>query len=264
LSDTRYTYKPERFSSHTLLLANMPKNGEGRRVLDVGGGEGYLSEILAARGYQVVCIARHGSANGNFPATVKLVETDLDFEQPEVGGGFAFVLCGDILEHLRDPPAALDWLRGLLAPGGRLVASLPNSGHAYVRWNVLRGRFPAEDRGLFDRTHFQYFTWDGWQQLLADAGFHIETVQPTATPFALALPALRARLALRAIESVSYGLGRLWKSLFAYQFVVVARVNDAGVAQALSLPGRDSSRPGPGVSTFVGRTLVRSRALARP
>lgn len=225
LSGSRYTYKPDRFSSHTLLLANMPEAGQGRRVLDVGGGEGYLSEILAARGYQVVCIALHGSANSNFPAAVKLVETDLDFEQPELDGDFAFILCGDILEHLREPRAALDWLRGLLGPAGRLVASLPNSGHAYVRWNVLRGRFPADDRGLFDRTHFHYFTWDGWQQLFADAGFQLETVQPTATPFALALPSLRARLALRAIESASYGLGRLWKTLFAYQFVVVAHVN---------------------------------------
>ena len=56
MSDSPYRYKPERYSSHTLLLANLPQAGEGRRVLDVGGGEGYLSEILAARGYQVVCI----------------------------------------------------------------------------------------------------------------------------------------------------------------------------------------------------------------
>jgi SAM-dependent methyltransferase len=224
---TPYTYKPENYSSHTLLLASLPPAGEGSRLLDVGGGEGYLSRILTARGYQVICIALPGTAASSFPGGVKLVEADLDFELPEVGDRFAFVVCGDILEHLRDPLAVLRWLRTLLAPGGRLVASLPNSGHAYVRWNVLRGRFPAHDRGLFDRTHLHYFPWRRWQELLAAGGFAIEKVEPTATPFALALPWLRAGWALRALELLSYTLGRLWKTLFAYQFVIVARPADA-------------------------------------
>jgi len=225
-----YTYKPDRFSSHSLLMASLPEDGRGRRVLDVGGGEGYLSAILAGRGYQVVCIALPGSTNSNFLAGVTVVEADLDWEQPEVGGGFDFILCGDILEHLRDPRAALVWLRGLLNPGGRVVASLPNSGHAYVRWNVLLGRFPSHDRGLFDRTHLHYFTWEGWEKLFAEAGFQIESARPTATPFALAAPDLRPRLALQALERLSHGLARLRKTLFAYQFVVVAR------------PGKESAK----------------------
>jgi SAM-dependent methyltransferase len=216
-NDSPYTFKPHPYSSHTLLLASLPPEGEGRRLLDVGGGEGYLSEVLAARGYEVVCIALPGSVNSNFPAGVRLVEADLDLEKPELGRRFAFILCGDILEHLRDPQATLVWLRGLLAPEGRLVASLPNSGHAYVRWNVLLGRFPEHDRGLFDRTHLHYYTWDCWQRLFAEAAFEIDSVQPTATPIGMATPALRG------LEWLSYGLARLWKKLFAYQFVVVAR-----------------------------------------
>ncbi len=42
---------------------------------------------------------------------------------------------------------------GALAEGGRLVASLPNSGNLYFHLNILMGRFPAHGRGLFDRTH---------------------------------------------------------------------------------------------------------------
>ncbi len=217
-----YTFKPSRFSSHTLLLNSLPPAGQGRLVLDVGGGEGYLSAILFARGYQVICIAKPGSVNSDFPSGVKLVEADLDFEQPDLGARFAFIFCGDILEHLREPVAALRWLRRQLEPGGRLVTSLPNSGHAYVRWNIVRGRFPLHDRGLFDRTHLHFFTWEGWRQLLTEAGFHIETVRTTATPAAVALPSLPSPV-VRALESLSYALGRLWKALFAYQFVVVAR-----------------------------------------
>lgn len=223
MSSNRYTFKPNRYSSHTLLLENFPAPGQGRRVLDVGGGEGYLSEALAARGYSVECIARPGSARPNFPREVELLEADLDFDLPQLSAGFEYVLCGDILEHLREPLAALQWLRKLLKPGGRLIASLPNSGHIYVRWNVLLGRFPEHDRGLFDRTHLHYFGWESWRRLLSDAGLRIETVRPTAVPVALALGRDQAGLAVRALESLSYALGRIRKTLFAYQFVVVAR-----------------------------------------
>ena len=221
MSRSPYVFKPNRFSSHTLLLQQLPAAGQGRRILDVGGGEGYLSQALEARGYEVVCIAAPGSVNSNFPARVRLIEADLDVETPDLGR-FPFVLCGDILEHLRDPAATLRWVRVLLEPGGRLVASFPNSGHLYVRWNVLWGRFPVHDRGLFDRTHLHFFTWDGWRELLAGAGFHIDSVLPTAVPVALALPRLGNRVAVRALEWISYGLGRLRQALFAYQFVVVA------------------------------------------
>jgi SAM-dependent methyltransferase len=218
-----YVYKPYRYSSHTLLLEHFPAPGQGRRVLDVGGGEGYLSEVLASRGYSVVCVARPGSARADFPREVELLEADLDLDLPEPGLAFDCVLCGDILEHLRDPLRALQWLRGLMRPSGRVVASLPNSGHLYFRGNVLLGRFPAHDRGLFDRTHLHYFAWENWRRLFTDAGLSIESVKPTAVPIALALGSNPAGLAVRALESLSYALGLIRKTLFAYQFVVVAR-----------------------------------------
>ena len=46
-----YQFKASPYSSHTILLANLPEPGQGKRVLDVGCGDGYLGEILAARGY---------------------------------------------------------------------------------------------------------------------------------------------------------------------------------------------------------------------
>lgn len=225
-SDSRgspYTFKPGSTSSHSLLLAGLPVDGENRKVLDVGGGEGYLSDVLARRGYQVVCLAAPGTAVDPFPEGVTLIETDLDAAKPLLDGPFDFIICGDVLEHLRDPPAVLGWLRGLLAPGGRLLASLPNSGHLYFRLNVLIGRFPAHDRGLFDRTHLHFYTWDGWRRLFAEAGFEMETVRPTPVPAGLALGLLQDHVAARSLETIGYILGLVRKTLFAYQFVVTAR-----------------------------------------
>jgi SAM-dependent methyltransferase len=186
----------------------------------VGCGPGYLGEALARRGYCVTGIDAPGRAGSGFPAGVELVETDLDRGVPPLAARFDYILCADVLEHLRDPGRFLGELRALLAPSGVLAASLPNSGHAYFRWNVLLGRFPAEDRGLFDRTHLHFYTWRGWLELFAGAGFQMETVRVSGVPVGLALPRWEGTAAVRGMEWLSYRSGRLWKTLFAYQFVV--------------------------------------------
>lgn len=216
-----YSLKSARYSSHTLLLTALPADGSGKRVLDVGCAGGYLGEILASRGYRVTGIDSPGSAAG-FPVSVDLVEADLDFGLPRLPDRFDFVICADVLEHLKQPGRLLQELRGLLAPGGRLVASLPNSAHAYFRWNVLLGRFPQHDRGLFDRTHLHFYTWNGWTGLLTASGFRIEKVACSGVPVSLALPGWRDTAAVRALEWLSYQSARWWKRMFAYQFIVTA------------------------------------------
>jgi len=105
---------------------------------------------------------------------------------------------------------------------GRLVASLPNSGHVYFRANVLFGRFPLHDRGLFDRTHLHFLTWNGWRQLFDQAGFVLESVESTTVPIGLALGLGDDAVSVRFFERISYWLNLVWSKLFAYQFVVVA------------------------------------------
>ncbi len=215
----QYVFKPEPYSSHSLLLADLPERGGGRRVLDVGCAAGYLSAALHARGYEVTAIERPGFATG-LPAGVELIEADLEDGVPVLEGTFDYILCADVLEHLRDPAGALKALGQYLAPEGRLLASLPNGANLYVRLHVLLGRFPEHDRGLFDRTHLHFCELAKWRRIFARAGFRFERVRPTALPFSLALPRL-GPLA-RAMESAWHKLALVRKQLFAYQFVVTA------------------------------------------
>jgi hypothetical protein len=104
-----------------------------------------------------------------------------------------------------------------------LLASLPNSGNLYFRLTVLSGRFPRHERGLFDRTHLHFFTWDGWLELFHSQGYRLETVRPSGIPVGLALPAWQGSAAVRAAEALSAAAARFWKRLFAYQFVISAR-----------------------------------------
>jgi SAM-dependent methyltransferase len=217
----RYPWKASPFSSHSALLRLFPLEGRGLAVLDTGCGNGYLAAALTRRGFRVTGLERPGgSRRADFPAAVELIECDLDHGLPPTYQQFHYIVCADILEHLRQPGHLLEQLRGVMRPGAQLVASLPNSGNIYFRWQVALGRFPRHEQGLFDRTHLHFYTWDGWQQLFRESGFRMRSIEVTSVPFERAI-AGRRRL-VRAAEWFSYRLARLWKTLFAYQFVVTA------------------------------------------
>ena len=212
----RYPLKASPYSSHALLLAEFPARGEGRSVLDIGCGYGHLGNFLAQRGFAVTGVDYPGISHS---PQIGFVPGDLDNGLPPLDRAFDFILCADVLEHLRDPLRMLMECRKLLSPGGALIASLPNSGHAYFRYQILRGRFPQEDRGLFDRTHLRFYTWDGWVELLTRAGFGIQTLRSSGIPFSEALP----RFPLVHDSNGCRILRReMWKRLFAYQFIVRA------------------------------------------
>lgn len=223
-----YTFKASPYSSHSRLLELLPSVPGGvTRVLDVGCGPGYLCEALRDRGYAVTGIERAGWGPPGSPRGYTVVEADLDQGLPSsLADSFDVIVCADILEHLRDPASLLRQLRARLSPGGRLIASLPNSGHLYFRLVVLAGRFPKRDKGLFDQTHVHFFTWAGWQDLFRQGGLAVGGVHFTGVPVGLLFPGHAGNLAIRAAERLSYLMAGLRKQLFAYQFVVVATAPD--------------------------------------
>lgn len=206
-------------------MAAIPEKGGGRQVLDIGCGDGHLAAILTARGYSVTGIERPDGHGDVFLRQVKLIEADLDNGLPPLDQVFDYILCADILEHLRRPEMLLRQIHDVLAPGGALIASLPNSGNIWFRLNILAGRFPRDDKGLFDRTHLHFYMWNGWLKLFEAAGFSITTIEPTAIPVGLVVPnSWESTAPVRMAERVCYGLAHIWKTLFAYQFVVRAVV----------------------------------------
>lgn len=221
---TVYSFKSEPYSSHSLLLGAIDARGEGKRVLDVGCAGGYISEALTARGYTVIGIDLPGTPHS--PA-IEFIPANLDYGLPPLRGTFHYIICADILEHVRDPLRVLTEVRERLTPGGRLVASLPNSGNAWFRWQVLLGRFPQDDSGLFDRTHIRFYTYDGWIALLKQAGFVVELERSSGVPVGLKFPQWQGTLPVRAAEWTSFQLARLWKRMFAFQFVIRA-LTEAG------------------------------------
>ena len=85
------------------------------------------------------------------------------------------IVCADVLEHLSRPVAALQKLRALLKPHGRIILSIPNVTHRSVLLSLLEGRYPRRDEGLLDRTHVQFFDRAGLNELVSQAQLHVHS-----------------------------------------------------------------------------------------
>jgi len=197
---------------HAKLLALVP---DKTRVLDVGCSSGYLARPLTERGCTVIGIERdEAAAAAAQDVCSEVFVGDVEtLTLPFPAESFDVVLCGDLIEHLRDPHRFLKRIRPLLRPGGRLVLTTPNVANWTIRLGLLFGRWQYTQRGILDRTHTHLFTRKTLAEDLARAGYRI-----VAFDFTAPVPVIGSPL----VEKAAHTVGRLRPSLFAYQFVVAA------------------------------------------
>lgn len=171
----------EAYHSHARpeMLAFVPR--EARRVLDVGCGEGAFAALVKERtGAEVWGIELDARA-----AKVAASRLDRVFDGDALArladvpdGAFDVVVTNDVLEHLVDPYAALRALRAKLAPGGCLVASIPNVRFLpHLVHVVAQKDWRYEDEGIRDRTHLRFFTARSIRRAFDEAGYRIERMQ---------------------------------------------------------------------------------------
>lgn len=217
--------------------------GSGHAVLDLGCSSGALALALTREGNRV-------TGADNDAAAVDVAKTRceralvLDLTDPAalagaLGARYDRIVLADVLEHLPRPETLLDALHPLLAPGGRLIVSLPNVAAWTVRLALLFGRFEYAESGIMDRTHLRWFTHSSARRLLAGAGYEVlrrdltphlaravwhalrppsASVDPGAV---LSSPAYR--FYARWIDPVETLIARIWPGLLACQFVFEAR-----------------------------------------
>ncbi len=213
VTDTGYVPVKERpLSGHQKLLALVP---DGSRVLDVGCSTGYLARPLVERGCSVVGIElSEEAAQGAREVCEDVLVGDVEeLELPFADASLDVILCGDLIEHLRDPRRFLERVRPLLRRDGLLVLSTPNVANWAIRLGLLAGRWRYTERGILDRTHTHLFTRNTLREALDATGFRIVTFDFTAPVPVVGTP---------AVERAAHTVGRVRPSLFAYQFVVAA------------------------------------------
>lgn len=193
------------------LLPYVPESA--RRILDVGCGSGAFGRLLRSGrdGLELWAVEPDGAAAQAARDGFDHVIVG-EFPEPALPArGFDVVVFADVLEHLATPEHALAEAARLLAPGGCVLASMPNVRH----WRdvlaplLLRGTWTYTERGILDRTHLRFFTRSSMRALFEDNGWVVDVHDGIN-------PSRRDKLA-----SVLSG-GRLDEFLYP-QYVVVAR-----------------------------------------
>ncbi|HEX6681439.1 MAG TPA: methyltransferase domain-containing protein [Candidatus Limnocylindrales bacterium] len=116
-----------------VLLAALPVDLRGRRVLDVGCGEGIITRALAGRGAEAVGIdpaerlIAHALASEDKSATGARYAVDDGCTLSTIADGSAdWVTAGLSLNNVPDLAAAADAVARVLVPGGRLAFTIPH------------------------------------------------------------------------------------------------------------------------------------------
>jgi SAM-dependent methyltransferase len=155
---------------------DLPRARGPVRVLEVGSGQGDFSREIVGRRPDVELVGLDISDRGVEIARAK-VPTGLFFQQdlmqplglPTRYRAWAtHAVCSEVLEHVDDPLTALKNARVCLAPGGRLIVTVP------------AGPMSAFDHHIGHRRHF---TPASLGALLRDAGLDVISVHGAGFPF---------------------------------------------------------------------------------
>jgi SAM-dependent methyltransferase len=140
----------------------------GRRVLEVGAGIGSITELLSDRELVVATETEEAfleRLRARFAGRPGVVVQGLDLENIDADSLRAHqldtVVCVNVLEHVRDDRGALERLREVIEPGGRLLLYLP----------ALPWLYGSLDRGL---QHHRRYARRPLEELLRGAGWQIQ------------------------------------------------------------------------------------------
>ena len=155
----------------------------GQRVLDIGCGTGAVSLYTADRGAGVLGIDISENAVASCRQSARRLGLDaqarfsaLDFPRETPSGPFDMVVCFEVLEHLPDDREAVGVVRGLLAPGGAALFSVPSARAPVHR---LRMRLRGTDAFDAEAGHLRRYTVEQITALLTEGGLAVLEVRRT-------------------------------------------------------------------------------------
>ena len=157
-----------------LLLGLLTAARPGRKVLNVGAGQGSFSRLLEARGYEVVSTDVSRAALDVLRSRVAgdVVAADMT-ALPFANGQFDAVVAGEVIEHIEDDRAALSEAARVLDAEGVLALSVP----AHPEW------FGPSDRWA---GHVRRYERDRLEDVIRDAGLTLVELRPWGFPVAAA------------------------------------------------------------------------------
>lgn len=202
----------------TVRMDIVPLVPKAARLLDVGGGTGatarYLRDIGRAGQVGVMDAVTDAERDWlDYASSVNLEDREAVNAFLTQTGPFDVILMLDVLEHLIDPWSNVDLFARHLAPGGAIIASIPNIRHFSVSARLLFcNTWRYTQSGLLDRTHLRFFVRKTAIELMDRPGLVVDHVAPSPI----------GRRLHKLMNACSLGL---FRSFFTLQYFVVARRN---------------------------------------
>ena len=201
-------------------------------VLDIGCGGGATGKLIKQKfpGVKVIGIEKNSQAAEHARQVLDDVICGDLHEIPmhaRLGNArIDLVLLLDVLEHLYDPWRALERIHNWLAPGTRVLASIPNVRNLATLDQLAGGRWKYEPNGVLDITHVRFFTKESLRNLFEETGYRVADMQPLLRPELIeghVVARRPGRLTTKNLSIEFHDLESL-EDLYALQYVIDARV----------------------------------------
>jgi ubiquinone/menaquinone biosynthesis C-methylase UbiE len=216
---------------------------KGRRLVDLGGAFGRLSEFYA--GYEQAVLVdyslsllRQARARLGQDGRIVYVAANL-YALPFADSAFDAAMMVRVMHHIEDVPAALAEIRRCLARGGTFVLEFASKRHlkSILRYALRTQRWSPFDQVPYEFAPMHFDFHPAWMRArLAEAGFHVKR-QRTVSHFRLApLKRLFSPRVLATLDGVCQPTGRWWQltpSVFVQCLPPAAKAIDATLADRL-------------------------------
>jgi len=205
------------------LLLKLAGDVAGMRVLDYGGGAGYMAIPLALAGADVTIVdaEANGLKTAQFYAEREGVAHRLTTIHSETvpdelkTGTFDLVMGKDIVEHIEDDTQFLRDLAACQTPGGAVVLSTQNSQSLNY---LIEGSYHKYKDGIrdwrgWDPTHLRFYTPASLAKKLAAAGYETQRwASVYVIPYNIIkwLTLLKVRVEIPALRYVDLTAGRVF------------------------------------------------------
>lgn len=153
------------------LLAERRLSSQNKlRVLDLGCGNGSLSNLIAQHGYEVIGVedSEQGVAiaRQSFPDCHFVQASIYDLPYTELENSFDIVLSAEVIEHLLYPRELVRAAKKCLKPNGRLILTTPYHGYLKNLVLAISGKMDSHFTSLWDGGHVKFFSVATLRKLL--------------------------------------------------------------------------------------------------
>ena len=120
---------------YPFVLANLPAEGAGRRLLDAGSGYRFFAPMLARRGFEVDACDLDASIGPKYDEIAARYDVAIEFAQQDLSKltyadeSFDFICCISVLEHTREPAEIVREFKRCLKTEGSLLLTFDVSVH---------------------------------------------------------------------------------------------------------------------------------------